>query len=485
VDSRDWTNDKWERNRLGSQFADRPPTVTSFSRPFVLFLLALLIAFPAQAQNWSFDARQIALGSREGGGTLAADMMAEANGYRAMVLPFGLVQVLGDAGALNPSSDDFDFVRAREDLASPIHYTFGRHATSTGKDFVVDLRNASLNRDLNLYRGFVPVNQPPAEGLAAPVWGHTVKLRQNENGSFHGVYIGAGPYVSMQSDLAVDDQLIDILDSASPTALPNAQIRSSTQVRAQMAAAIAVGYRGRFTVPQASSARDGVYVAVNYNVLRGIRYEDVDVALRLDTDPLGLLTVNTQLPAPLSVARDHSTSGWGRAVDIGLGTVVNRWEVAFGANGLGNRIDWTHVSSASYTLANPLTGRAEFDEHIQQLSGVRRVSVPIAYSTSLGYTADVWTAVGDVGWGLGGRSLHGGYEYRLKKIALRGGGIYARQLWSPTAGIGLNLSAHTALDLAIYGNAANAERKRHPAVAVSVRFGGRSETDAGNLQLRN
>jgi hypothetical protein len=63
--------------------------VIPFSRPVVLFSIALLIAFPAQAQNWSFDARQIALGSREGGETLASTMMAEANGYHAVVFPFG------------------------------------------------------------------------------------------------------------------------------------------------------------------------------------------------------------------------------------------------------------------------------------------------------------------------------------------------------------------------------------------------------------
>jgi hypothetical protein len=92
------------------------------------------------------------------------------------------------------------------------------------------------------------------------------------------------------------------------------------------------------------------------------------MALRLDTDPLGLLTVNAQLPAPLSVARDHATSGWGRAVDVGIGTVVNGWEVAFGANGIGNQIDWTHVSNTTDTLANPLAGNAEFDEHATDLS---------------------------------------------------------------------------------------------------------------------
>ena len=174
-------------------------------------------------------------------------MLAEAKGYRTIVLPFGLIQVVGDIGALNPASSDFDFVRAVEDLASPIHFTFGRHATSTGKDFVVDLRNAELNRDLNLYRGFAPANQPPAEGLAAPVWGHTVRLRQNKNGGFQGVYIGAGPYVSMQSDLTVDEQLIGILNSSSASALPNTQIRSSTAMRRSPTTAFSRPRRSRRT----------------------------------------------------------------------------------------------------------------------------------------------------------------------------------------------------------------------------------------------
>jgi hypothetical protein len=32
------------------------------------------------------------------------------------------------------------------------------------------------------------------------------------------------------------------------------------------------------------------------------------------------------------------------------------------------------------------------------------------------------------------------------------------------------MGGRTALDLAVYGNAANVERKRHPAIAVSLRF---------------
>jgi len=433
---------------------------------------------PARAQNWSFDARQIALGSPVGGQNLAANMIAEANGYRSFVLPFGLIQVFGDFNAFNPSSDDFDLVRLMEDVASPIHYTFGRHSTNTGKDFVVDLRNADLSRDLEVYRGFEPANQPRAEGIAAQIWGGTVRLHQQQNGAFQGIFIGAGPYVSMRTDLAVDNQLIEILDDDSQTTIPNTQIRSSTSLLGQLAISIVGGYRGRFALPAPTSDRDGVYVAVNYNVLRGLRYEDLDMALRLDTDPLGLLIVNAQLPPPLVIARNHATAGAGRAIDAGVGTVFDRWEVGIGANGITNRIDWSQVVTTSYALGNPLNGRAEFVQQSVQRPGKTRVRLPVGYVANIGYTADAWTAIGDVRWGLGGTSLHGGYEQRLKSVALRGGGVYGRQLWSPTAGVGFDLSRRTALDIAVYANAANVERKRHPAVAVSIRIKGSEATQA-------
>jgi hypothetical protein len=76
----------------------------------------------------------------------------------------------------------------------------------------------------------------------------------------------------------------------------------------------------------------------------------------------------------------------------------------------------------------------------------------------------------EAGKGYGGNSFHGGYEYRVGSIALRGGGMYTRKLWNPSAGIGFGIGGRTALDLAVYGNAANVERKRHPAIAVSLRF---------------
>jgi hypothetical protein len=78
--------------------------------------------------------------------------------------------------------------------------------------------------------------------------------------------------------------------------------------------------------------------------------------------------------------------------------------------------------------------------------------------------------VADAGQGYGGKSFHGGYEYRFDAFAVRAGGVYSREMWNPTGGVGINIGPHVAIDLALYVNAANIERERRPAVAVSMRI---------------
>ena len=439
-------------------------------RIVVALFACSLCAGPASAQNWSFDARKIALGSAGGDQNLATQMIEEARNYRAIVLPFGLFQVIHDLDKLDPTNDKFDLIRTAEYAASPIHYTFGRDKADSGSRFVEDIRNATLNRDLNSYRGFVPANQPRSEGLASPNWGHTFKIATGPGGAFQGVYVGAGPYFSMQSDVAIDPQLITILSSSSNVYLPNAEMHLGNANVGQMAAAITGGYRGRFALPNAVSDRDGIYVAVNYNFLHGFQYDDVNLALRLDTDRTGLLTINPLLPSPLLVTRNTASSGTGLAVDFGFGAVVERWDFGFGVNGIGNRINWKDVEQTTYTLRNPFLGDSTFVETVPLPLGEVRVELPVNYRGNVGYNADAWSAIAEVGKGFGGNSFHGGYEYRFSRIELRGGAGYTREMWNPAGGVGFNMSERLALDVALYGNSANVERKRNPALAVSLRI---------------
>ena len=62
----------------------------------VALLASLLIAVPAAAQNWSTDARRIALGGVGDARNPALELVEEQRGYGTIILPFGLFQVLQD-----------------------------------------------------------------------------------------------------------------------------------------------------------------------------------------------------------------------------------------------------------------------------------------------------------------------------------------------------------------------------------------------------
>jgi hypothetical protein len=75
-------------------------------------LCLLLLVRPVAAQNWSFDARRIALGGVGDTENVAWGLVAEQRGYSTLVLPFGLFQVLDDLSVYNPTDARFDPVRA-------------------------------------------------------------------------------------------------------------------------------------------------------------------------------------------------------------------------------------------------------------------------------------------------------------------------------------------------------------------------------------
>lgn len=182
-----------------------------------LLLVALLALYSAVAagassafaQGWSGDSRRIAMGGAGTSENLASRMVEEEGGYFVIPLPLGLFQVLKSRDIFDPDSDEFDLVRSIEYAASPLHLVANRDGTGTGVTLVNDLTNGQLSRDLNAYRGFVPVTQPVAYGLAAPNWGKTIRVYKSTT-TTHGVYVGAGPYLSIRGELNVNEQLVDI-----------------------------------------------------------------------------------------------------------------------------------------------------------------------------------------------------------------------------------------------------------------------------------
>lgn len=437
-----------------------------------LFIVTTTAAFihiaPVSAQNWSFDARDIALGGTGGGGNIAADMIQEERTSRAIVLPFGLLQVVPNWHVFDPTGDRFDPVRAAEYAASPIHYIVGRDDTDTGQLFVGDIRNARLSRDLNVYRGFVPAARLQEAGLAASSWGGTIKLSSRDDGSFHGIFIGAGPYFATQTTTTVDERLRSLLASETPVLATNTSFRIDNATANQMALSVIGGYRARFAWPGSSSERSGVYLAANYRYLHGFLYEDFGLGLRLDTDRAGLITVNPTT-APLEITRLHAGRGRGMAIDLGVGAVINQIELGFGANGMANHIDWKNVDRRRYTIQSLVTG-GDFLESMPVPVGDLRVELPVDYRGHVAYRADAWFGAVEVGRGIQGNTLRGGAEWWMGEFAIRGGVRYVRERWEPRGGIGVNFSPKLGLDVTAFSTSANLQRKRHLAIATSVRL---------------
>src|SRR5207237_10584646 len=134
------------------------------------------------------------------------------------------------------------------------------------------------------------------------------------------------------------------------------------------------------------------------------------------------------------------------ARDFCVGVVLNRWDTGCCVNGVANRIYWTNVEPTTYSLGNPFLGDSNFIDTTPQLIGVAEVTLPVDYRGNVGYRADKWSAVTEAGNGYGGKSLHGGYEYRFDSFAVRGGAMYSRQLWNPSAGVGVNMGPRMAID---------------------------------------
>lgn len=442
----------------------------------VLGVFAVLAtAATAGAQDWSFDARDIAMGGVGTTGNISTKMISDQRDYTSIVLPFGLIQVFQNLNIYNPDSKDFDPVRAIEFAASPMHYGISREQTNIGENlFVSDLRNATLSRDLSRYKGFVPASDLLAEGLAAPNFGGTIKLYKGQRGSFQGIYVGGGPYLSVRSDSMFSPGLIGVLSTG--VNVPNALFPINNADEGQVAVAITGGYRGRFAWGPGigtGTAREGLYIAANYNYLRGFAYENDAMSIALQTDASGLL-VNA---SNILIDRRHSTEGRGYSIDVGVGAVISRWEFGVGANGLGNRIDWSGVQRTTYSLPSLTSGNSNFITSSSVAVADTRVELPVEYRGNIGYYTNVWGAAAEVGHGYGGTSFHAGLERRFGPIELRGGARYSFEKWNPTTGIGLDLSRRVSIDLAVYGMNANIERTRWTSVAASIRInhlGGRA-----------
>jgi hypothetical protein len=433
----------------------------------VLVVLALLgRSDEALSQHWIFDAREIALGAVGREGNVSANMIEPERRYTSVVLPFGFFQIFRDPAIYDPDSKGFDPVRAVEYASTPFHYIVGRDTSdSAGAVFVSDIRHAILDRDLSKYQGFAPVSGRLAEAVTSSI-GYIFQAPKADHRPSHGVYFGAGPYLSVETSGAIDPRLSSVLNGRGD--VRNTDFAITDTDEAQVALALTAGYRARFPWPAGvarGSTRDGLYVGANYNYLRGLLYENDGLNIQLKTDSAGLLVDSSNM----FVQHGHASVGTGFALDLGASAVLDRWELGVGANGVLNRIDWKGLNVTTYSLASLTSGKSDFIQTTTMVGIDRRVVLPVEYRGSVRYTPNDWTATMGVGYGFSGVGFHAGFERRLERLELRGGGHYRFSAWNPSGGFGFAFSPRISADVAVFGTNANVERKRQMGIAASVR----------------
>ena len=451
---------------------------------FIFLFVLVLTVSPLVAQSFTSDARLVAMGGIGGHANDSMSQAGNARSYRSIGLPIGLFQVFKNTNIFRADTKEFNPLHVIELLASPLHYTFDRSSSGPGGKLASDLVKGKISRDLNDYRGFKPKAQIDSQGLISPSIGKTFRVKGDKNGANHGIYFGVGPYLAVGTDLRVDQKLIDILGASSNTYARNTSFLLQDTSNGQAAAAITVGYRARLALPgdhasspsmtnmagsSADRKRDGIYLSANYNYLRGFRYDTATIGVRFDTDNAGLITL-APTTTPLTVEHSWAAKGTGMAIDLGTTIVVNHWEANFSANGIGNRIDWDRQKRERFVLSNLLQGLDFSRTTVAAPTTATRIELPVQYRAGGGYNTDHWSASTEVTQGLQDLEYRAGAEFRLSVVEFRGGTQYKNDSWQPAAGLGLNLGKRFGIDAAMYQSNTNAERKRKPTLALSLRL---------------
>jgi hypothetical protein len=422
------------------------------------------------AQNFGADARRIALGGAGSNDNIASRLIEDQQGYTAIPIPIGLYQIFKKREIFDPTDANFDPVRAVEYAADPMHLTLNRDTADGGGHLLINhLVNAELSRDLNTYRGFTPAQQLQAQGLVSPTFGKTLKLVRYGNGGFHGIYVGAGPYLSIGTTLSFDQQLLDIFSSSTDVYLPNTTFSIADTTSGQAAMSITGGYRARVSVPGFEGSKDGVYIAADYNYLHGIHYDSADLDVRFDTDSQGLVTL-APTTSPIVIDRTMSRKGRGFAIDLATAVIKGPWEVGGSVDGIGNHINWNEMTARQYVLLSLVAGGDFVTTQTLPPSPTQRVSLPVRYHGNAGYRTSRWSAVTEVGRGFQGLDFSGGAEYRFGPLAFRGGGRYSRDMWHGATGLGITFFSKLGFDVAAFQNTTNIDNDHRISFAASLRI---------------
>ena len=263
---------------------------------------------------------------------------------------------------------------------------------------------------------------------------------------------------------------MDLLDGSVDKYLPAATLGIGGGETDQLALAITGGYRARFPLfaqDGAGAGRNGMYVVANFHYLHGLRFDDFEANLQMETDAAGLVSPNPQAP-PFTLEWQTATKGHGMALDSGVTFVRNRWDFGAGVSGVANRIVWSKITRHELALVSLFDGNEWV--HFKLPGAKSRFEVPVTYTGDVAYHREKWSVFTEASHGFQGNNFLTGLEYRLGAVELRGGARYSQGKWYPSGGAGFNLGRSFGIDAALFGTKTFLEPDTHIGLAISLRI---------------
>jgi len=345
------------------------------------------------------------------------------------------VKLLSDVRVFFPNREDFDFSRAVQYSASPLHFVFGRREDITARSLFRDIVHASLQPDLNSYSGFALPVQTESEGLMSLTWGKTFMMHEGKR-SFQGIYVGAGPYLAARATFDFEAELERILSGTGNRYVPFASMGVGGGETDELALDITGSYRARFPLFADDSGgvnRNGMYVVANYHHLQGFRFDQFDARLQLDTDANGLLVPDPP-ERPFSLTWHKSSKGIGLSMDFGVAFVVNRWDFGAGVSGVANRIKWRDITEHELSLVSLFNGTEFVHVKLPRRDLTTQIEMPVTYTGDVSYHRDAWSTYTEYSNGRRNQFPSGrGIQIRSRRTA-RCRPLFAGQLVSLSRG---------------------------------------------------
>ena len=268
-----------------------------------------------------------------------------------------------------------------------------------------------------------------------------------------------------------------ILNASGNRYIPAATFGLAGGERHQLAVAITGGYHARFPMfaqDGEGARRNGMYVAANYHHLWGLRMDDFDARLQLETDSAGLISPHPQAP-PFRLGWQASRDGRGLAMDFGVAFVRNRWDFGVGVGGVANRLTWSEIERHEVGLVSLHDGNEWVHVRLPITDLKRRFELPVTFTSDVAYHREKWSLLSEYSHGYQGHNFRSGLEYRLGKVELRGGGRINQGTVHPSFGAGFNITRNFGIDAAVFDTKTFLEEKPKLGLAISLRWDKRPE----------